>query len=117
MKNKTIRFLNILLILTFFSLALFGCSNVVSGTQTKKIKITFNKSACLERNYEEIKFKLEKEGFTNIKVIPEKKGIFFLRKEENVSYISIDGKENWEINDVFDADDLIVIKYWSSKKE
>lgn len=106
MKERTNQIIKIFVITIIISLVT-ACSNT-----TSKINMTFTSNACLERNYEEIKHKLENTGFKNINVEPESKGLGFARRSGNVSYISIDGRQDWKINDIFDSDDYVIIKYW-----
>lgn len=108
MKQRIIKTFILILVIMSFVLVLTSCSSSTSS----KITMTFDSSSCLERNYEEIKDKLEKIGFTNIKIEEQGKGIFFARQSGNVSFISIAGRQKWSINDLFNPSDMVVIKYW-----
>ena len=107
-----------LLLVLFINGVLFTLSSCEKAQQIipQKIVMTFDSKFCIEKNFEEIKEKFEQIGFTNVDVQPESKGWFFFRKDGNVKSVSINGLPNWNINDLFDSKDHIVIKYWSSGK-
>ncbi len=106
-RTQKVAFIFLLILISVFSFCACSRSNSKS-----RITMRFNSGSCLERNYTEIKSKLEKEGFTNITIEPQKKGLGFARATGNVSYISIGGRNTWDINHIFDAEDLVIIKYW-----
>lgn len=85
-------------------------------SKAKRVNPPINSSDDIKLDYEELKQKFVKAGFTNIILSPiNDVKIGLMTKEGEVESVTIAGKTSFKKSNVFNANDAVVIKYHAKK--